>query len=126
MPMLRDARADNHQSDQMRVDVTSLAIADVKLVTPARLGDHRGFFSEVYNKEAFAAAGIAVDFVQDNHSGSLERGTVRGLHFQAPPFAQAKLVRVVKGALFDVAVDLRKSSRTYGRHVGTILSDEAW
>jgi dTDP-4-dehydrorhamnose 3,5-epimerase len=110
----------------MGFEIRSLAIADVKLVTAARFGDHRGFFSEVYNKQAFAAAGIALEFVQDNHSRSVGKGTVRGLHFQAPPFGQAKLVRVVKGAVFDVAVDLRKSSPTYGRHVSAVVSAEAW
>ena len=89
-------------------------------------GDYRGYFSETYNKGTLAAAGIGIDFVQDNHSLSAEKGTVRGLHFQTPPFAQDKLVRVVRGSVFDVAVDLRRDSPTYGQHVSVVLSDEAW
>ena len=101
-------------------------IADVKVLTPKKHGDHRGFFSEVYNRKALAEAGIEIEFVQDNHSLSAEKGTVRGLHFQAPPFAQDKLVRVVRGSVFDVAVDLRNGSATYGEHVSVVLSAEAW
>ncbi len=78
------------------------------MIVPLKRGDHRGFFSETYNKAALAEAGIELDFVQDNHSLSADQGTVRGLHFQTPPYAQDKLVRVVRGAIFDVAVDLRK------------------
>ena len=89
-------------------------------------GDYRGYFSETYNGRTLAAAGIGIDFVQDNHSLSAEKGTVRGLHFQTPPFAQDKLVRVVRGSVFDVAVDLRRDSPTYGQHVSVVLSDEAW
>jgi dTDP-4-dehydrorhamnose 3,5-epimerase len=110
----------------MGLDVVSLDIADVKLIKTPKFGDHRGFFSEVFSRQAFAAAGIAADFVQDNHSLSAEKGTVRGLHFQAPPFAQDKLLRVVRGALFDVAVDLRRGSPTYGRYVSASLSAAAW
>ncbi|MYE10854.1 MAG: dTDP-4-dehydrorhamnose 3,5-epimerase [Gammaproteobacteria bacterium] len=102
--------------------VQELGIADVKVLVPVRHGDRRGFFSEVYNRRVLEAAGIAVDFVQDNHSLSAERGTVRGLHFQIPPFAQTKLVRVVRGSVFDVAVDVRHGSPTFGRHVSVILS----
>ena len=101
-------------------------IPDIKVLTPNRHGDHRGFFSEVYNARALAEAEIDIDFVQDNHSLSAEKGTVRGLHFQTLPFAQDKLVRVVRGSVFDVAVDLRRSSPTYGRHVSVVLSAEAW
>ena len=103
-----------------------LDIPDVLLLTPKKHGDERGFFSEVYNRRALAAAGVHADFVQDNHSFSPQRGTVRGLHFQAPPHAQHKLVRVVQGAVFDVAVDLRRGSPSYGRHVTTTLSAAAW
>ena len=103
------------------MQVTSTAIADVKLVAPVRHGDERGYFSETYNKRAFAAAGIALDFVQDNHSLSKPAGTIRGLHYQLAPFAQDKLVRVVRGAIFDVAVDLRRASPTYGRHAAVTL-----
>ena len=101
-------------------------ISAVKILMPEKHGDHRGFFSEVYNRQALAEAGIDVDFVQDNHSLSAGKGTVRGLHFQTPPFAQDKLVRVVRGAAFDVAVDLRRESPTYGQHVSVVLSAEAW
>ena len=108
----------------MRIEDT--AIAAVKLLTPKKHGDRRGFFSETYNKRALAEAGAAADFVQDNHSLSADAGTVRGLHFQAPPFAQTKLVRVVRGAAFDVAVDIRRGSPTFGRHASAVLSAEAW
>jgi len=108
----------------MQVDEQS--IPEVKIVRPRKYADPRGFFSEVYVKKALAAAGIEIDFVQDNHAYSAEKGTVRGLHFQTPPFAQDKLVRVVRGSVFDVAVDLRRGSPTYGKHVCVILSAEAW
>lgn len=99
-------------------------ISGVHLIKPRRHGDHRGFFAETYNKRAFAALGIDVAFVQDNHSVSAQKGTLRGLHFQAPPRAQAKLVRCGRGAIFDVAVDLRRGSPTWGRWVGYELSAE--
>ena len=108
----------------MRVE--ELDIPAVKVLTPTKHGDHRGFFSETYNRQTLAKAGITIDFVQDNHSASAERGTIRGLHFQTPPFAQDKLVRVARGAVFDVAVDLRRGSPTYGQHVSVVLSAEAW
>lgn len=108
------------------MQVTSLEIPEVRLITAVKHGDHRGFFSETYSKPVYAAAGIDVDFVQDNHSLSAEPGTVRGLHFQKPPRAQAKLLRVVHGAVFDVAVDLRWGSPTYGRHVSAVISAMAW
>ena len=108
------------------MQVESLAIPDVKLLTPKKHGDHRGFFSEVFNRKVLAEAGIDIDFVQDNHSLSAERGTMRGLHFQSPPYAQDKLVRVVKGAIFDVAVDLRTGSPTFGQHVSAVISAQAW
>ena len=104
----------------MRVD--SLSIPDVKVLTPTRHRDRRGFFCETYNRKTLAAAGIDIEFVQDNHSLSAEKGTVRGMHFQTPPFAQDKLVSVVRGAVFDVAVDLRLRSPTRGRHVSVVLS----
>ncbi len=103
---------------------TPLAIPEVILVKPPRIGDARGYFCETYARPRFAAAGIAADFVQDNESGSARVGTVRGLHLQAPPFAQAKLLRVLAGAVFDVAVDVRKGSPTYGRWVGERLTAE--
>ena len=108
------------------MQVSALRIPEVRLLTPDRHGDRRGFFSEVYNRRTLAEAGVEIEFVQDNHSLSAETGTVRGLHFQAPPFAQDKLVRVVRGSVFDVAVDLRKGSPTYARHVSAVLSAEAW
>lgn len=108
------------------MEVERLAIPDVLILKPARFGDARGFFSETYNRSRLAAAGIDLDFVQDNQSLSAEPGTVRGLHFQTHPRAQAKLVRVVRGAILDVAVDLRHDSPTYGRHVAAEISAEAW
>ena len=110
----------------MTVNILALSLPEVIVLSPKKHGDSRGFFSEVYNKQALADAGIDIDFVQDNHAFSADRGTVRGLHFQTPPFAQDKLVRVVRGAIFDVAVDLRRGSATYGQHVSVVLSAEAW
>lgn len=106
----------------MKIQQTNLP--GVLLLEPARFGDERGFFSESWNKNTLAQHGVDLDFVQDNHSLSQTVGTVRGLHFQAPPHAQAKLVRCGRGALFDVAVDIRKSSPTYGQWVGYELSFE--
>lgn len=108
------------------MQVTPTAIPDVKLIRPKKHGDARGFFSETFNRRDFAQAGAELDFVQDNLSLSAQRGTVRGLHFQTPPFVQAKLIRVVRGAILDVAVDLRASSPTFGRHVSAVLSAENW
>lgn len=96
----------------------------VLVLTPARHGDARGFFSESWNKAQLAEHGLTPDFVQDNHSMSATIGTLRGLHFQAPPHAQGKLVRCGRGALFDVAVDIRRGSPTYGQHVGVEVSFE--
>jgi dTDP-4-dehydrorhamnose 3,5-epimerase len=93
----------------------------VKLVTPRRFADARGYFAETWSRKELKAAGIECDFCQDNVSLSASVGTVRGLHFQKPPDAQAKLVGVLKGRIFDVAVDLRKSSTTFGRHVAVEL-----
>ncbi len=95
-----------------------------KVITPARYADDRGFFSESWNQQQLAAAGIEMTFVQDNHSYSERRGTVRGLHYQAPPHAQDKLVRVVVGSILDVAVDVRKGSSTFGEWVSEELSAE--
>jgi dTDP-4-dehydrorhamnose 3,5-epimerase len=106
--------------------VEETALAGVAIVTPRKLGDERGFFSETYNRQAFAASGVAVEFVQDNQSLSAEPGTVRGLHFQTPPFAQAKLVRVLRGAIYDVVVDIRRSSPTFGQHLAVELSAANW
>ena len=96
----------------------------VKILTPNRFGDARGFFSESWNKRLLAEHGIDLDFVQDNHSMSAQVGTLRGLHFQSPPAAQDKLVRCGQGALFDVAVDIRKGSPTYGQWFGIELTAE--
>ena len=104
----------------MKIEKT--ALDGVLILTPPRFGDERGFFSESWNKAKLAQAGIAYDFVQDNHSMSAQVGTIRGLHFQAPPHAQAKLVRCGRGALFDVAVDIRTGSPTYGQWVGVELT----
>ncbi len=99
---------------------------DLMLIEPRKFGDHRGFFSETYNRERLIAAGFARDFVQDNHSLSVETGVLRGIHFQSPPHAQDKLVRVVQGAILDVAVDLRVGSPTYGDHAAVTLSAANW
>lgn len=106
--------------------VTPQAIAEVLLVEPARHGDARGFFSEVWKESALAAAGLRARFVQDNHSHSAPPGVLRGLHFQRPPHAQGKLVRVVRGRILDVAVDIRQGSATYGQHVAVELSAANW
>ncbi|HXP97396.1 MAG TPA: dTDP-4-dehydrorhamnose 3,5-epimerase [Telmatospirillum sp.] len=108
------------------MDVLATKIPDVRIVKPRRFGDHRGFFSETFNVKTFAEAGISKPFVQDNHSLSGPKGTIRGLHFQIPPFAQDKLVRVVRGAILDVAVDIRRNSPTYGQSVAVVLSAEEW
>jgi dTDP-4-dehydrorhamnose 3,5-epimerase len=108
----------------MPIEFVATAIPAVKLIIPSRISDQRGYFSEVYKRNEFEAAGIVVDFVQDNQSLSVLSPTVRGLHYQSHPFAQAKLVRVLRGRIFDVAVDLRGSSPTYGRYVSAELSAE--
>ena len=108
------------------MQVEDTAIPAVKIITPKTFGDARGFFSEVYSRKAWAEAGLDYDFVQDNHSYSAEVGVIRGLHFQLAPFAQAKLVRVTRGRILDVAVDLRAGSPTYGRHVAVELSAANW
>lgn len=96
------------------------------LIRPPKYGDERGFYSETYNQRELREAGLDLTFVQDSHSLSRERGTVRGLHYQIPPHAQDKLVRVVRGSVLDVAVDLRRGSGTFGRHVARVLSAESW
>jgi dTDP-4-dehydrorhamnose 3,5-epimerase len=106
--------------------VEETAIPAVKIATPKKHGDARGFFSEVYNVSDWAAAGLDLLFVQDNHSFSAAAGTLRGLHFQIAPFAQDKLIRVARGRILDVAVDIRRSSPTFGRHVAVELSAENW
>lgn len=106
------------------MNVTETALPGVLLLEPRRFGDDRGFFSESWNRRTLAEHGIDTEFVQDNHSMSSATGTLRGLHFQAPPSAQAKLVRCGRGALFDVAVDIRRGSPTYGKWVGYDLTFE--
>lgn len=104
------------------VDIETLAIADLKVFTPKLHRDPRGWFAETYNRRTMVELGIPDSFVQDNHAYSEPPWVVRGLHFQAPPRAQGKLVRVIRGAVFDVAVDIRRNSSTYGRHELVILS----
>jgi len=104
------------------VEITQTGLPGILLLKPQRFGDARGFFSESWNRQRMAEHGIDLDFVQDNHSMSREVGTLRGLHFQSPPQPQAKLVRCGRGRLFDVAVDIRKGSPTYGQWFGAELS----
>jgi dTDP-4-dehydrorhamnose 3,5-epimerase len=104
------------------MDVKNLALPGLLLLKPRRFADSRGYFVEIHNERALASAGIAVRFVQDNESYSVRRGTIRGLHFQLPAAAQTKLVRVVRGSVYDVAVDLRVGSPTYGRWEGVTLT----
>jgi len=107
----------------MGFEFYKLEIEDVILIKPKVFGDNRGFFMESYKKSEFTENGINVDFCQDNHSKS-SKGVLRGLHYQLPPKMQGKLVRCTKGKIFDVAVDIRKGSKTLGKWVGEILSDE--
>lgn len=104
--------------------ITPLALAGVLLITPKRHGDARGWFAETWSRKAMLEAGVDADFVQDNQAFNAKAGTVRGLHFQKAPHPQAKLVRVLKGAIFDVAVDVRPGSPTYGQWVGAELTAE--
>lgn len=108
------------------MQVEHLAVPEVMLVTPKRFGDSRGFFSETFNAGRFAAAGIEGPFVQDNQSLSEQAGVVRGLHCQIAPFAQGKLLRVVRGAVWDVAVDIRRGSPTFGKWAAAEISAENW
>ncbi len=108
------------------MQVNDLGLGGVLEITPKRHGDARGFFSETYQRDRFAKAGIAQDWVQDNQSYSAEKGILRGLHFQVAPFAQDKLLRVLRGSVFDVAVDIRQGSPTYGKWVSLVLSAEAF
>jgi len=101
-------------------------IKDVIVLTPKKHGDHRGFFSETFNKDMLADVGIKDEFVQDNHSHSASAGVIRGLHYQVGNAAQAKLVRVVRGAIYDIALDIRKSSPTFGKWVGEVISAANW
>jgi dTDP-4-dehydrorhamnose 3,5-epimerase len=107
------------------MDVIETSLPEVKLITPPRFGDARGFFAETYNRRAFAEIGVTAEFVQENYSYSADAGTLRGLHFQAPPATQTKLVRVLRGAVLDVCVDLRHGSPAFGRHVMVELTAES-
>ena len=102
------------------------ALDGVKILIPKKFGDTRGFFSETYSRKGLSETGVIVDFVQDNHSLSAEKGVVRGLHYQLQPMAQDKLVRVIRGAILDVAVDIRRNSPTFGKHIAVELSAENW
>lgn len=108
------------------MQVQETEIPGVLLLTPKRFGDHRGFFSETYNSRLFEDAGIHLKFVQDNQSLSVEKGVLRGLHYQLEPKAQDKLVRVIRGAILDIAVDIRRGSPTFGKHVAAVISQENW
>jgi dTDP-4-dehydrorhamnose 3,5-epimerase len=108
------------------MQVIETEIPEVKVLLPKRFKDARGFFSETYNRDTFRKLGIDAEFVQDNHSLSVEKGVVRGLHYQLPPMAQHKLVRVTRGAILDIAVDIRRASPTFGQHVAVKLSAEEW
>ncbi len=108
------------------MEIRRLAIPEVLLLTPVKRTDDRGFFSETYSQKDLADAGFVGEFVQDNHSMSAQRGVLRGLHFQRPPYAQDKLVRCTRGAIFDVAVDIRKGSPSFGQWVGEELSGDNW
>lgn len=108
------------------MEIRPLALSGVFEIVPSRHGDARGFFSEVFRADLLAEAGIAAAFVQDNHSLSAAAGTLRGLHYQLPPFAQDKLVRVTRGAVLDVAVDIRRSSPGFGQWVAVELSVAKW
>ncbi|EIB7890456.1 dTDP-4-dehydrorhamnose 3,5-epimerase [Listeria monocytogenes] len=105
------------------MEIIESKLAGVKLVKPKVFGDHRGFFMESYNEKAFHEAGIDMKFIQDNHSLSVEAGVLRGMHYQTNPKAQTKLIRVATGAIYDVVVDMRKGSPTYGEWEGYILSE---
>ena len=108
----------------MTVEIRPTAIPGVMLISPKKFTDARGFFSEIYRRDEFESHGLLLDFVQENHSLSTRAGTIRGLHFQTRPFAQDKLVRVTRGRIFDVAVDIRHSSPTFGRHVTAELTSD--
>jgi dTDP-4-dehydrorhamnose 3,5-epimerase len=108
------------------LNVQPLTLPDVLLLTPPRFSDPRGFFSETWNQTRFADAGVPGPFVQDNHAVSNARGVLRGLHCQIGENAQGKLIRVVRGAIWDVAVDVRRDSPTYGQQAGAVLSAENW
>lgn len=125
--MNRSGEADKQAAPEREriLDIKDLSIEGVKLIVPRRFADSRGYFVETYNRRTIEQAGITTTFVQDNQSLSSKRGTIRGLHFQLAPEPQAKLVRVLSGSVFDVAVDLRDGSPTYGQWCGATLTAEA-
>lgn len=106
------------------MNIIKTELNDCYIIEPNKFGDNRGWFMESYNKNAFKENGLEYDFVQDNESFSKEKGVLRGLHFQRPPYTQAKLVRCTKGKVYDVVVDIRKDSSTYGKWIGVELSPE--
>jgi dTDP-4-dehydrorhamnose 3,5-epimerase len=108
------------------LEVCPLELPGVVEIRLERFGDERGFFSEVWNEEKMRKAGIDVHFVQDNHSYSAVKGVLRGLHFQIPPAAQKKLIRVSRGSIFDVAVDIRRQSPTFGKWTSVVVSSDKW
>lgn len=108
------------------MDIKETTLPGVKILTPKKHGDDRGFFSETYSRHRYAEAGILEEFVQDNQSLSVDSGVIRGLHFQTNPFAQAKLVRVLRGRILDVVVDIRHGSPTFGQSISVVISAEAW
>lgn len=113
-------------TSRQMLEIRPLALEGVLEIRPTRFEDERGFFSEVWNEFCWNEAGIKANFVQDNHSLSKQRGVLRGLHYQIPPMGQAKLVRVSRGAIFDVAVNIRHGSPDFGRWVSVIISAEYW
>ncbi|MEQ3745124.1 MAG: dTDP-4-dehydrorhamnose 3,5-epimerase [Henriciella sp.] len=110
----------------MALEIERLNLSEVMIIRPKKFGDERGFFSEVWNAEAFAEVGLDMSFVQDNHSYSAVEGTVRGLHYQIPPFAQDKLLRCTRGRILDVVVDIRTGSPNFGKWVSTEISADNW
>lgn len=108
------------------MEVIDTILPEVKILARRRIGDARGFFSEVWNAREFRSIGIDADFVQENHVSNPLKGTLRGLHYQLPPAGQAKLLRVTRGAIFDVAVDIRRGSPSFGRHADAVLTADNW
>jgi dTDP-4-dehydrorhamnose reductase/dTDP-4-dehydrorhamnose 3,5-epimerase len=104
--------------------LTKTKITDVLIIEPKVFGDHRGWFTESYSKEKYISLGINADFIQDNHSFTAKKGTIRGLHFQIEPKSQSKLIRCIRGKIYDVAVDIRKGSPTYLKWTGNVISEE--
>ena len=121
--MSKNSRPKAQSSKPKIMEIIKTSIEGLLIIKPDVFKDDRGYFFETYNQERFAKAGLTMDFVQDNESKS-SKGVLRGLHFQKPPYAQGKLVRVTKGAVMDVAVDLRKDSPTYGKWESVVLTEE--